>query len=173
MLVVALIGVLAGAVAFSLAGQAQHQSRHSVIAAIAQADKMARIASRRLGRAVMLRLDLDEQRVDRLVDAGSESVGHALMLSKQVQMDRIILPRASTTGSGRFDLSDWTKGHGVVEIACVDGRSASYAVALAGESVDQPTWLVFSGLTGQMTVIHHEEEIHNLFALLARRPDAD
>lgn len=178
MMAVALIGLLAGATAWSLAEQMRHGSTSSVIGRILHLEKMARLAAQRMDKEFALRWDLGSQRLIRREsppgDGGSDS--HALRIPRGYRIDRILT--AASTGVESSE-------SGVVEISfSTAGRSVTYAVHLAFETAadshdTQPhsdsggVWLVFSGLTGQATQIHEQKEIDSLFSLLAAgRPDA-
>jgi hypothetical protein len=123
---------------------------------------MARLAGQRLGRPCVLRFDLARQRVWRVMeDDGAVEDSHAVRLSGGCRVDRVAVG----------DLVAGTDS-GVVDIAySMSGRSSSYAVRLTRK--DWSGWLVFAGLTGQVTLIEHEDEVQSLFSVLASgRADA-
>jgi prepilin-type N-terminal cleavage/methylation domain-containing protein len=167
MAVVALLGLLAGAVAWSLAGAARRGARADAVGQIAHADRRARLAARRLGKPCVLRFDLKHQRVRRLDEGqgGRREEAHALRLSKGYRIDRIVIPSRSGTKTVACGLLDVAYAPG--------GRSISYAVRLVRVDSAEAVWLVLCGLTGQVVRHHDESEVYNLFAALAEgRPDA-
>lgn len=187
MAVVALLGLLAGAVVWSMTDEAKRWSRADAAGQIAHADRRARIAARRLGRPCALRFDLDRQVVYRVTldVAGTEAPGHVLALPVGHRIDRIVFARAASSTFGPGGPAARGKDSGVVDVAySTAGRSASYAVRLVSAdrsggrnapagSDDGGRWLVFAGLTGQMVLDHDDDEVDNLFAALATgRPDA-
>lgn len=173
MAVVALLGLTAAATAWSLADEARQSRWVKVVGDIAQVDRMARLSARRQGRPCIIRLDLDRQSLWRVSsnDYGQEA-SHTVALGQPVRMDRVRLP--SPDGGGA-----WVdRQSGQVEIACSRaGQSVTYAVRLvAGEGSaperGQAGWLVFAGLSGQVTQVENEDELDNLFASFTTRADA-
>ncbi len=186
MAVVALLGLLAGAVVWSMTDEAKRWSREDAVGRIAHADRRARIAARRLGRPCVLRFDLDRQVVCRVVfdDDGTEMPGHVLDLPVGHRIDRVVFARAASSALVPGGPAARGKESGVVDVACsTAGRSASYALRLVSGSGTAPRgapagrgdgrWLVFAGLTGQMVLDCEDDEVDNLFAVLETgRPDA-
>jgi prepilin-type N-terminal cleavage/methylation domain-containing protein len=188
MAVVMILGLLVGATVWLMVDDARRASRADAVGRLAQADRLARLAAKRLGAPCVLRCDLDAQRVRRIVRAegGREEVSHAVRLPPGCRIAEITLPegprrstRARRTRAGR------TVDAGAVDIAySTAGRSPTYALRLVcedgrGRRTDAEGeehadgWLVVAGLTGQVMVVQDEEEIDNLFRTLARgRPDA-
>jgi prepilin-type N-terminal cleavage/methylation domain-containing protein len=164
MAVVVLLGLTAGAVAWSFAGHVRHASRDAAVSQFVRADRLARLAAQRQGRPCALRIDLTTQRLVRHMGAPTEAPAeqaHSATLAGG-RCDRIVV--AGTAAS--------TAPAGIVEIPfSPGGRSPSYAVRLVFS--ERALWLVFSGLTGQATVIENEQHAHNLLAALGTaRPDA-
>jgi len=172
--VIALLGLLAGATAWSLAGTAQRASVDEMVGRIAHADRMARFAAQRLGQPTVLVIDLDKQRLVRRVTLpdGTIESAPALGIPAELRLDRLVMPgepgsaEVNTRRPGRhFD-----RGEVTINFSA-QGRSVSYGLRLADDEGSR--WLVFAGLTGQMTEINDEDEMDNLFALLTSgRPDA-
>jgi len=170
--VVAVLALLAGAVAWSAAGDMRRVTRRETIGRIAHADHLARVEAVRLGRPVALRFDFNDQRIDVV---GSSRDGRRTASEREValaancRIERVWI-------AGDEDNVDSTAADVAFSIT---GRSPTYAVKLsfASDGSDDQTggttWAVFCGLTGQATCIDDDEEIENLFAtLLAGRPDA-
>lgn len=182
MVVVALLGLLTGATAWSLAEDARRGFRVNTAGQIIHADRMARLAAQRLGKACVLKFDLESQRIQRVV--GDEGYGDgaspALLIPARCRIDRVLIPQAPGSLEGA---SGETVGvaadSGVLEVAySTGGRSVSYALRLVfeegeiGHESEGDGWLIFSGLTGQVT-LSNEDEIGNVFTMLAAGwPDA-
>ncbi len=170
--VIVVLGLLAGAAAWSLAGDAEAATYENVVGKLAHHERTARLAANRLGQTCVLRYNLNAQRISRF-DTADRMATPAWRLPAPYRIDRIVIHRpgggddAGHHGFGeRYDA-------GTVEIDISRaGRSATYAIRVANNQ--QQGWLVFSGLTGQMTRINDAQEVDNLFAMLAgERPDAD
>jgi prepilin-type N-terminal cleavage/methylation domain-containing protein len=178
MAVLALMGLLATATAWSLAEDARRSTRAGVVGQIIHADRMTRIAAQSLGKPCVLRFDLDEQRVWRTAaaDGQGSAAAHALRIPDGYRIDRIMTSSspASPGDAGSAAAAGVCDG-GIVDIAySTGGRSASYALRLVSDGADgAKSWLVFSGLTGQAVQDQNEDQVDNLFAMLATgRPDA-
>jgi prepilin-type N-terminal cleavage/methylation domain-containing protein len=170
--VVVLLGVLAGSALWRMTEQVQRGSRAGATGQISYADRMARLASSRLGRRSILRFDLDQQQITRYDGPEARrkvNVGRGVTMPVRFGIDRIVrVAESSPSPAGRLDV----RKSGVVDIEFgPSGRSQSYALRLG--TGEEFFWIVFSGLTGQLTTLDDEKEIDNLFALLATgRPDA-
>jgi hypothetical protein len=135
------------------------------------ADRMARLASSRIGRRCILRFDLGRQEIARYDGPAARSkmnVGQGVQMPVRFRIDRV-LRRAAGPEAARGALD--ARGAGVVDIEySPSGRSESYALRL--QAGDDAFWIAFSGLTGQLTPLKDEQEVDNLFSLLATgRPD--
>lgn len=189
MVVVVLIGLLAGAAAVSLTGDLDRATHEDVIGRLTYADAQARMAGRRLGPAT-LRIDLDQQAIW-LVTPDDQSAqprpGHVMRLGEGYTIREVMWidpePMAAKTTRPRRRVS---RQAGRVEIAfSSEGLSRTYALRLEGPATDEPggaagdsarrsTWLLFAGMTGQVMSTDEPEPIDKLLAELARtRPDAD
>ena len=167
MAVVLLMGVVAGVGAWALVDEAQRSLGDKAIGQIIHADGMARLAGRRLGKVNVLRFDFDKQELSRVTfhDELRESVTHSLKMPSGHRIDRIIIPQISYLANASQNNTFSEMDSGVLEIAySTEGRSVSYAVKLV--SKDCQGWLIFAGLTGQVTLNNDESKIENLFARL-------
>jgi prepilin-type N-terminal cleavage/methylation domain-containing protein len=188
MLVIALIGLLAGAAGWSLTKSVQRSTRADVADRIREMDRMTRAAAQRLGRRYVLRIDLEKQRLWRAVDRGHEmeAASHAFHLPPRYRVKRMLVPRQAGERGYLHDGRPATEqNEGCVNIAySTGGQSVTYALRLVpvdsradsgGAGAQRRSqWLVFSGLTGQMTKINEREAVENLFAhLTTGRADAD
>ncbi len=184
MVAVVLLGLLAAAVAWSLAGDARDVARGGAFGQIAHADRMTRLAAQCRGRPCLLSFDLDAHRIQRWMvgERGRREAAHPLAIPPEVRIDRVEIARAGP-GSGRG--RGWPAvSAGKAEIPfSARGRSVTYAVRLAPRRAtgrgapaerNDTGWIVVSGLTGQATLIEHDRDIDKLFSLLtAGGLDAD
>jgi len=185
MIVVALLGLLAGATAFSMADSVGRASRAEVIGKLRHTDSMARAAASRLGEPCVLEFDLAEQSLRRISSDGKGSerlAGHVLHVQELYRIDRVVMPLSAAPNQERLGGGSVFANvdHGKARVfVSASGRSVSYAVRLMtkNEATDgsrEEAWVLFSGLTGQMTRMKNEEEVEQLFTALASgRPDAD
>lgn len=171
MAVVVLLGLTAGAVAWSMTGTLARRTAEDAAAQIAGVDRQARVTAERQARDLVLRIDLNRQRL-RWFDPDSGDGGHPRPVPRAYRIDRVWV----MDDAGRVRINDRNQ----VDITITGrGRSATYAIRMA-VTTDQPDaqasdgWMVFAGLTGQVTWIGNEDELQNLFAVLeGARPDAD
>jgi hypothetical protein len=183
MAVVVLLGLLASATAWSMIQQARQASLTHVISGLSNADQMARLSSRRLGRPCMLVINLESQTLQRLDlrEDQNPTAGHTWRVPSGHSIEQVSIAR----GADSADAIARSFTAGTVEIPfSIGGRSPTYALKLkapprsTADSAPGQTpaehWLVFSGLAGQMTELHDATHVDNLFTLLAiGRPDAD
>jgi len=177
MLVVVLLALLAGAVTWSLAGQLRRSDRADVISRLEHADAMARVAARRHGPCV-LRIDLDAQSLRRIDDRRGEGrASHTAVLPNDFGVKRVVTTTGRRDGtSSRRSGGAQQHTSGAVDIEYSrSGRSGAYALHVTGvRDDDEGLWLVFAGLTGQVTTLDNEDDVEKLFALLTTgRLDAD
>lgn len=176
--VIALLGLLAGAVAWSMVEDVRDAAGADAVGQIAHCDRMARLTAQRLGQPCLVRFDLDRQSVVRVVEGERDprpgAAGRALPAGWRI--DRVVVPRGGALpGRVAGDATPVRAEAGVVDVRCsTGGRSVSYAVALVGPDEGRRQWIMVSGLTGQLTPADDEKEIENLVAMLVGdRPDAD
>ncbi|MEI7835332.1 MAG: prepilin-type N-terminal cleavage/methylation domain-containing protein [Planctomycetota bacterium] len=172
MAVVTLLALLAGATAWSLADDARRSSRAKVVADVAHVDRMARLAAQRCGEPCRLQFDLIHQQVCRFIGSGERvESAHSMTLPRNCRIDKVATPASGPSGE---------RGDTIAIAFSSGGRGDSYAVRVvfengaadkgAGEGLPRSVWIVFAGLTGQMTVVTNDDELDKLFA--AERPDA-
>lgn len=189
MAVVALIGLLAAATAWSLADDAQRAEREDVIDRLIHADAAARTAARRLGPHT-LQIDLERQRVwmqGATDGSGRLSSSHTFALPSGFRIDQVVWIDPTLGQTDRDGQREQlVQSAGNVEIAISSqGLTRTYAVKLTGPSSmddqassnEQPkddTWLLFSGMTGDVTSTLDAYEVETIMAMLAgTRPDVD
>jgi hypothetical protein len=152
-----------------VARHARWGSRETAIEGVAHADRMTRLWARRTGETCVLRFDLTRQSITRVVGDGRETQDE-MTLQVPLELACVVVPgrAAPSEAAGRRATS------GVVDVACSPGGcSVSYAVRLGAMDDDDGVWLVFCGLTGEVTSVDDGEDVDNLFAALTTgRPDA-
>jgi prepilin-type N-terminal cleavage/methylation domain-containing protein len=169
MVVVVLMGLLAGAAALTLTGQVAERTRDDIVGQLSRQDHMARLAARRLGET-KLQYDLESQRIWRVTtmrDGGFDR-SHAMRLPRNHAVDRILIADHESTNSEDHET-------GQVEIVySPGGHSLSYALRMHSQKEESRVWLFFAGLTGQVTVMEDEGKVYNLLQALSKgRPDVD
>lgn len=169
MAVVVLLGLAAAATAWSMAGEARQRASADAIDRIAHADGMARSAARRLGTPFVLRVDLERQQIVR-ASRPEGSATHAQHIGPALRIDRVMIAQTSGVETAEARVIE----RGSVEIAySTAGACATWAARLVNDETDKARWLVCAGLTGQMSVIDHDEQIEQILAMLTgSRPDA-
>ncbi|QNN21546.1 prepilin-type N-terminal cleavage/methylation domain-containing protein [Planctomycetales bacterium ZRK34] len=159
--VLVLMGLLASAVAWTMADRQQSVLFDDVADQIEQLDALSRIYARRFNQAIILHIDLDEQTLWRSQEdtqyANDDLRSHRLMIPDRYRIVSIITPQ-QTVDDRRLDLPIGP-----------EGRSESYAVQLT-DSQDT-RWLMVSGMTGRIHEYADEQSIENIFAML--RPVTD
>lgn len=184
--VITLLALLSGATAWSLAGEARRGSRAEAVGRITHADRMARLAARRLGEPVVLRFEAGGRRVRREIGGPERDGGtRELHLPSGFRVREVLVARARAGANPAR-----SAGEAEVRVSTA-GRSASYAVRLSidprsrsdrddGGAGDYGAgWLVFSGLSGQVRWEERRDAIESLFTMLRSgrsdetRPDAD
>lgn len=189
MAVVVLLGLLAGAVAWSMAEDLSRDAKHAALQAIVGEDEMVRLAARSSGRPCVLRLDIDNQRISRATmgQADQREQAHSIALRGDWRMSEVILLRPDTSAQAAVSpVRRQTMRSGAAEIRLSPvGLSPTYIVRLDRQSeatnrrASSPghharQWLVVAGMTGGSRVIHEQQEIDNLLATLTRNgTDAD
>lgn len=182
MAVVLLLGLLAGATAWSLTGQARRATLAELTDRIAHADAMARLSARRLGEPTALRIDLDRQRLtwSSRGGVGARTAGRTVQLPSQIRFHRVRVAESAASLPGResgLRGGDYQQGTAELPVS-ISGQSVTYALLLrqAPPIDDGPreVWLVVAGLSGQTLEIYETRTIDKLWQLLATgRVDAD
>src|SRR5438874_4575460 len=140
MLAVMLLALLTGAAALSFVKPVRAARNREAIALVKRADALAREEAQRFGRPVRLQFDVSKSAIRR-----GDSVlqlPHGCTLREVRTSDQSI-------PDGEFDL----------EISSL-GLSHSYALHLQAPDLDE--WLIFAGLSGEMTTTTHESQVEQL-----------
>ena len=145
MLVVLLIGLLAGAAAMSFARPLRAARAREAIAQVSAFDAAARQVARRSGGAVQIVIDAYEQRFVRR-EQGRDVSSYRLPDGLRIEQVR--------TGNDERDTSQRT-----VNVSA-HGWSRTYAVRVVGPDLDR--WLLVAGLSGQVSVIEDESTVDDI-----------
>jgi len=183
--VMAVIGLLAGAVTWLSAGQVGRADGREAVSRIIHADRMARIEALRLGRPCVLRFGLDAQTVIAVSEdrRGGETARRRAALPANCRVQHVWVARCASGSDGDGPYIEKHTGLAVADVRfSTAGRSATYAVKLAfgpggsGENaggLDGAVWIVFCGITGQATCMNDDVETEKLLAaVVAARLDA-
>ena len=146
MLAVVLLALLTGAAALSFVKPVHAARNRQAIDLVKRADAMAREEALRSGHPVRLQFDFGSNTIRR-----DES---ALHLPQGCTL-REVRTTEQTTGDGVFSL----------DVSSL-GLSHSYALHLGG--TDQDCWLIFAGLSGEMTTTTNEAQVEQLLARTSR-----
>ena len=159
--VLALIGLATGLVAVRLRQPYRDAKCGDAVERIVLTDGQVRAHARRFARPSKLIVDLDAN----ALYAGSSGTGDGprfrTAVSGGVRLDRACTSQERIS-SGRMSIA-----------VTPQGQTPSYAVRVAvGDR--QTRWLVFSGVTGQVSRLEEEGDVQKVFQWLGRNgPDAD
>ena len=160
MVAVLLLALLASAAALSFSQPIRAARSQDAIDQLRTFDATVRQAAVAAGRATRMVLDLRTGTIARS-DGGTERYRTTLPPGYRVDQVRIG-DRTVDTGQALIDVSPL-------------GISRTYALRLHGPTVDQ--WLLFAGLSGQLTLVIDESNLDAIFAQIAQpgeaRHDAD
>lgn len=187
MAVVVLLGLLAGAVAWSMADDLRRNAQESAAERVMSTDELARLAARASGQPCVLRFDLDAQRIARsaINDRGQMGAAHDWGLGADWAIAKVIVLRPDASAEAAISpVRRHVHRAGAVELRIsADGWSPTYLVRLdrvggpitrdgASGSGQSRQWIVVAGLTGATRVIYDQQELDNLLATL-QRPGID
>lgn len=153
-----IVALLAAAVSLSLGGVNRVAQMQDTVERFCQYERLTRQQARRFGRATQLVFLLDGDQVVRVDALTQEPRGQAFVLPPGYRIDRVALHDRMVTD-------------GQVAIPCsTRGQSLSYAARLVGPA-DQTRWVLFAGMTGQVTEVEDEAQLEKIFEVL--RPQRD
>jgi prepilin-type N-terminal cleavage/methylation domain-containing protein len=160
MLVVLLIGALAGAAAMSFVRPLRAARLRATIEQIRAFDATARQVARRSGREVEIVIDPYYRQLVRREEGRDISIFRL--------PDGLRIEHVRTSGEAR-------QGSELTLAISPHGWSRSYAVRLVGHEFDR--WLLVAGMSGQVTVIEDESHVQDILSraasAAAARRDAD
>ena len=153
--VLAIMALLSAAATVMLSGSRHAADMHDAIEQFQQADISVRTLSKNADRPVTLVISLPNGRMARTNQDAMDTLGS---LPSDVKIERV------RKGSSTID-------YGSAAIAFnAGGRSDSYAIKLVN-SARQRQWIIFAGLTGQMSEVN-DDEIDQIFEQISTGFDA-
>lgn len=158
LVVVTVIGLIAATAALRLSSAAHRARLQHAIQRIETVDNRLRTRATDRGETTHLEFDLGTSQIRLEFANGADATSIDL---GDVKISRFVAPTRETS-SGRIKLG--YSSH---------GTSESFAIELSRGN-DEPTWLLFAGLTGQMTRMEEERDVQEVFRILrAGGVDAD
>jgi prepilin-type N-terminal cleavage/methylation domain-containing protein len=156
MAVIVVIGLLSTGAVISFSRPLAASRARNSIDQVKSLDSSARQFARTFGKPVEIVFDLSNQTIAR---RERDQIVFQTTLSRGVRIEEV-----------RFATRSESIGEVSIESSSA-GLSRSYAVHLVGPQLDQ--WLIFAGLSGQVTVINDVSQLDTIFPQSASRDDAD
>lgn len=148
--VIVLLGIISTAAALTFRSSIQSASSTDAVAQIKYLDSTARQRAQRFNQPVELIFDLTNSTLSRREGSKRNDESFTAALPRGFAIDQI-----NIAGNSIFN--------GEASVRCsTTGLTPSYAIHLIGPNFDQ--WLLFAGLSGQMTLINDEETIQDILA---------
>jgi prepilin-type N-terminal cleavage/methylation domain-containing protein len=158
---IVLMGIISTAAALTFRSSLQSAATTNAIDQIKYLDSTSRQRAIRFNQPVALIFDLANSTLSRREGSKRNDESFTAALPREFSIDQV-----NIAGNSTFN--------GAASINCSPtGLTPSYAIHLIGPNFDQ--WLLFAGLSGQMTVINNEETVLDILAATrqAARRDAD
>ncbi|WP_339911638.1 prepilin-type N-terminal cleavage/methylation domain-containing protein [Symmachiella dynata] len=160
LVVIVVIGLLASLAMTRLGGVTNRARLQAEVARISALDSALRTQAARRAEPATLRLDLETGLIERL-SGSDERMSRSVELGRTVQISRVLTAMRETNG-GRITV-DYSR----------QGSSETFAIELTSTG-GEVTWLMFAGLTGQVTQMEEQRDVERIFqALRAAGVDAD
>jgi type II secretory pathway pseudopilin PulG len=148
---VVILALLTSAVAMSFAEPLKKARARDAAEMVQAFDQTSRAAARRSGKMIEMTFDLFENSLARR--------------ERDATTSRSQLPGGYVID--RFRSADRNISSGEAVVTCAPmGISRSYALRLRGPGLDR--WIVFAGLTGQISTVQDEDSLNAIFASPAR-----
>ena len=158
-----LLALLAAGVALSFAGPLRSMRAGDAVERVRAFDATARLAARRSGREVEMTFDGPGNGLSRRDDPDGRDggvVAYRGALPGGYRVDGVLQATADGPDADR-------RTSRVVRCSPA-GRTRSYAVRVVGPGLDR--WLVFAGLSGQVTEARDETDVEAIFDAVRPRP---
>ena len=153
--VIVLLGIISTAAALTFRSSIQSASSTDAINQLKYLDSTARQRAQRFNQPVELIFDLTNATISRREGSKRNDESFTASLPRGFSIDQI-----NIAGNSIFN--------GEARVQCSPtALTPSYAVHLIGPNFDQ--WLLFAGLSGQMTLIKDEATIQDILADTRRR----
>jgi prepilin-type N-terminal cleavage/methylation domain-containing protein len=156
MAVVIIMALLATAAALSFARPMRVARARDAVDQVRSLDASARQFARRFGRPIEIVFDL--------------SNGTIARRERDVIAFQTSLPRGCQIDEVRAGAQSFSLGEASIQCAA-SGMSRTYAVHLLGPELDQ--WLIFAGLSGQVTQVNDVSQLDEILPQANSRDDAD
>jgi prepilin-type N-terminal cleavage/methylation domain-containing protein len=156
MAVIIIIALLSTAAALSFSHTLAAARAREAFGQVQSLDASARQFARRWGRTIQIVLDLSNRTLAR----------------RERNVNTFVTSLPSGCRIDEVRMSSRRESVGEVSIECsANGLSRTYAVHVVGPQLDQ--WLVFAGLSGQVTKVNDVSQLDAIFPQAAARDDAD
>ena len=161
MAVIVIMALLSAAAALTLSGPIRTQRQAEGVGLIRQLDSSARQAARSRLQRVAIEINLENGRLLRREGGRQAQISFEASLPPGIRIDEV-----------RAAHQAWSDGRAVMTCSPA-GMSPTYAVHLSGGDWQQ--WLLFAGLSGQMTQVRNAEALDAIFGSggAAQAPSAD
>ena len=160
LVVVVVMALIATSATFSFRKPMQNAAQADAIQQLRDMDLTTRQAAMRFNRPMQISFDLAEQNVSRVENS---------FPTRTIHLPRGI--RLTELRTAALRIFDSQHSVNISE----SGIGSTYAVHLTGNQFDR--WILFSGMTGEMSGDIHEQNLDNIFTVLAtqraRRADTD
>jgi prepilin-type N-terminal cleavage/methylation domain-containing protein len=155
MIAITIMALLVSAAALSFSRPVASMRKREAVETVSRFDEMARQQARKQNAAVQLVFSVPGATLERR--AGGQVV-QRMSLAGGFVIDRLRM-------AGR----DVDAENVMIDCSAL-GLTATYAVHLKGADSEQ--WMVVAGLSGQVTLVSHENEVDSIFRLQASRRNA-
>ena len=150
LIAVVLLGIISTAAAFAFRSSLQRASSTDAITQIKYLDSTSRQRAQRFNQPVDLIFDLTNSTLYRRDGSKRNDESLSASLPRGFAIDQINIAGQSTF-------------NGEISLACSSaGLTPSYALHLIGPNFNQ--WLLFAGLSGQLTLINDESTVQDILA---------
>jgi prepilin-type N-terminal cleavage/methylation domain-containing protein len=150
LIAIVLLGIISTAAALTFRSSLQSATTTDALGQIKYLDSSARQRAGRFNQPVELIFDLTNATLSRREGGKRNDESFTASLPRGFSIDQI-----NIAGQSTFD--------GEATLTCSPiGLTPSYAIHLIGPNFDQ--WLLFAGLSGQMTLIKDEETVQDILA---------
>jgi prepilin-type N-terminal cleavage/methylation domain-containing protein len=148
--VLLILSITAGAVAMRVSGPMRNAQMREVLSQVEQFDLLTRRYARNHDRALHLVVDPAAGELRREDANGREDLGRPLSLPRGFRIGQLVLAEETFEG-------------GTVAISCNRlGLTRTYALRIDGPN-GRVRWLLFTGLTGQVTETNNAQKLETIF----------
>jgi prepilin-type N-terminal cleavage/methylation domain-containing protein len=157
--VLLIMAIIVSAVVLQLSGPMHNAQMRDVIARVVRFDSLTRTYAGNNDLSVRMEVDLNAGEIRRMARDSTDQLGRRLVLPSGFRITRLVLGNQEVEA-------------GSVSMSCSQaGLTPSYALEIGGPG-GRRRWLVFAGLTGQMTEIEDDKGIEEIWTSTVGRNDA-